>query len=112
MPRRDRPSVLPARAQLDAGRHRLPPSQAFGLGQQGERLVGVERHEHGFLCSHNVFSSSGRVGGREYLELVGPEHIECVAERRHTVRVESVVAESPLLASMHQSCIGQHPQML
>jgi len=112
VPRTDRPPVPAACPQLDAGRDRLPPSQAFRLGQESEGLLWVQRHQHGLLYGHAVISSFRWAGSGELLELVGPEHVECVVQRGHSLRIEPVVAEPALLACLYQPCIGQHPQML
>ena len=109
---RDGPPVLPARPQLDAGSDRLPASQPFRLGQKGEGLVRGERHQHRLLCAHGMVSFFGGSGGGELFELMGPEHVEGVAERGHARWVEPVVAEPPGLASLNEPCIRQHPQML
>ena len=112
VPGDDRPAVLTAGAQLDAGRHRLPAPEPFRLGQKGKRGVRVERHEHRLLCGHVASPFARRRCGREQLELAGPKDLEGVAQRLHADRVEPVVAEPAGLASLHETCTGKHPQML
>ncbi len=55
----DCPAVLAAGPQVDAGRDRLPAPQALWLGQQRERLIGVQRDQDRLLNRHVGFLSSG-----------------------------------------------------